>query len=673
MEKWFISNGVRNLFLLVLVLITIGCSSDEESLYLFRDGEAKAVIVVQEAFADTNIEVAVVEAMEEFQYFVERATGKQLPVTTAEQTTNIPEEHLRVVIGPGALTESLGVDVSSFSEETWHIEEIDNHLVLTGRTPEAVRWSVHRFVDRFMGVRWLWPGEIGTYVPMSNTVSFPSGTRITDQPPLQWRNLSMRPPSDLRGEISEWMMRHMMGGDRSNLRVGHSFGGWWNRYGEEHPDLFADNRGMFPYRTHSVTGRRLSERMELCVSNPKVDEFIIREWQEAGKPDHWNIGNNDIHGRHCLCDNCLAMDEPPGQPLDHIWYSHADRVAPNLTARYVKFWVRLLEKMREIHPDVTLGAYAYSDYHFGPSFDIDLEGMVISFVGAYWEYEDWMAWERTGARMILRPNWWHTGEVAPHMPLREQGNFFRLAYENGMLAFNFDSIMGYWGAQGPLYYLIARLGIQPDRPVDEIITEYAGAFGPAKPAILKYLNYWDEKAEKAVYGIHGGPGIINPQPGLYEQVVIEHGLDALRSVHQNSWLVLPYLYPEEVTKEAGIILDRADKLVANSDGGDEYVHHRIQFLRDGLRYLEATREVFRLGYARTRPDDSDETWNQYIKAVQKMDALKDDVISPYVVWETANFYNVRQRRAWRQLWNRKPDETWEEYVQAIENLDTPRP
>lgn len=658
------SRLITLLMCLCMLLFTCKSTESENKKYLIIDGEASAVIVTQAVSwndVDTvsaenfEMEKAVPNAISELQYHIERATGVRLPVVTMSELDNVPDNYVRVLIGPGQIATSPGLEFDRLHDQGYKIKAMENYLVITGQNPESILWSVYRFVDLYMGARWLWPGEIGTYVPQTKNIMFPADLNIVDHPPLQWRNFNIRPPEYIKDDIAKWLTRHMTGGgnlgtpgDQGDLRVGHSFTRWWDRYGADHPDLFAQSREEYPWR---IAGHRL----KLCVTNQKVDELIISEWLEAGAPNFWNVGNNDGPGQHCLCSDCLALDKPAGQTLENIWYGARHYYTEaNMTARYVAFWMRLLEKMKAINPDVRLGAYAFSDYRYAPPPGTRLDGMVISIVGAYWEYDDWLAWYNTGAEVYLRPNWWHTGGVAPHIPLHAQGNFFKFAWNHGMRGFFMDTLLGYWGAQSPLYYLIARLSYHPDKTVDEIISEYTDAFGSAKEVVRQYLDYWETLTDSARYGIRAG--ILHPEPGLYEIFSLEHELGEFKgSARQIYWRILPYIYTDEVLAPAYEMLDRARILAAN-DG--EYVLDRIQFLRDSLRYLEVARDVFRLGYPATRPDDSEETWQEYLKAIEALSLLDKEAISPHVVWSTSDFRSNPQFgspdeiQAWRNLWAR---------------------
>ncbi len=48
-----------------------------------------------------------------------------------------------------------------------------------------------------------------------------------------------------------------------------------------------------------------------------------------------------------------------------------------------------------------------------------------------------------------------------------------------MTGTDFDSLQGQWAAQRPNLYLLSRIHVRPEMPVDGILDEYYAAFGPA--------------------------------------------------------------------------------------------------------------------------------------------------------------------------------------------------
>jgi hypothetical protein len=235
----------------------------------------------------------------------------------------------------------------------------------------------------------------------------------------------------------------------------------------------------------------------------------------------------------------------------------------------------------------------------------------------------------------LRPNWWHTGGVAPVLPLHQQGDFFKFAQSHNMIGFDSDSLLGYWGTQGPLYYVIARLMTHPEMTVDNIINEYCSAFGSASPDIKNYLKYWEDLTTKAAYPAPAGGAAEPVKPGLVDQLVKEYNLST--SPLAQGWQLLPYLYTDDVLNKAYAILDQADKDAANDNS---FVKQRIQFLRDGLNHLKLTRDVLQLGYLKTRTPEQEK---QYETLSTQLLEMRKKLTPQHVIWGEA-LYSTDTRR-----------------------------
>lgn len=601
------------LFLLSCIGGVIVLKEKESRVYLVHEGEPRAVIVRQNGAIGK-------EAMDELRARIRKSTGADLPIVDAErlESLHLPESHALILIGPGPMTEALGIRGSDLEKEAYRVAAVGNRLVLTGASNEALLYAVSYFLDEYVGVRYLWPGELGTYVPGRDTIALPD-VDATRRPEAEQRRLRA---TDKRPEVERWMGVHMMG-SRSRFAFGHAFTDWYDKYGKERPDYFAEP----PAGRQQVR----SDRVKLDLSNEAVDEAIIREWQAAGAPDNWNVSPNDGSG-FCVSAGCLAMDEPAGQPIDAIWGAEG-----NLTARYVKFWNRLLAKMRAINPEVTLSTYAYSSYKEPPPSHLRLKaGMVIGFVHTFQAYEQWQGWYDTGAKLFLRPNWWHSGAIAPNLMLHATGDYFKFAQRNGMIGFDFDSIMGYWGTQGLNYYLIARLSVRPELSVDDVIAEYASAFGKAGPVIRDYIRYWESFSEETAYNVSAGNGVSIDPNGRFETAVRQYGLPG--SPLNSGWYTLPYLYTDQVLNEAYAILDRADRAAENEE---EDARKRIAFLRDGLQHLKLTREVVRYGYEKTRPAGT--TPEQFQSMSEELDRYRKEISERHVIWYDALKASEKQR------------------------------
>lgn len=596
-------------------------------LTLVDHGRAGAVIVVQDAndgFAQL--------AAEELQKHIRRASDATLPVVSVAEAEKLPEKTARIVIGGGLLAQQCGVDVGRLAPEQYRLQTTGNCLVLAGhdtgrhitgqplsrKAGAATLFAVSHFLDHGLGVRWLWPGELGTHVPRRATIAV-DALDITAKPDLFTRNFSVALvgkhktkadalPADITARMEEETMRwwglHQLGGD-SPLQFGHAFMDWWEKYGAQHPGYFAT--------PPTGTPQMRADRVKLCTSNPAVIEQILAEWKAAGAPDAWNVCPNDGKG-FCTCERCRALDGAAFTPED-IWNGDAD-----LSRRHLAFANEIQRRMKAINPRVTVCTYAYSVYRNVPVGMKVEPGLAVQFVHSYTARDAWDQWTEAGAKIGLRPNWLHTGAVAPWLPLHTMGGFLRYAQEHGMIEFHHDSLMGHWATQGPNYYLIARIAARPDLSVDDIIAEWCSAFGPAAPDVRRYLDYWEAFTEATGYTIAAG-GIISTRPdSRYEKLCRQHDIPTHPVI--GSWRTLPMLYTDDVLAKAEAILRTADQTAGKSD---PLVTARIQFHRDGLRHLRLTRDVIALAYA-DRPDDA-----ALARKTQELETLRTELSPRHVI------------------------------------------
>ena len=188
------------------------------------------------------------------------------------------------------------------------------------------------FLEEALGVRFLWPGELGKVVPQRDTIDI--GTmdlRLT--PRLTQRKIRMaggwgdrmakggeqlgvdgedyaRLYQAAQATVSEdagWAGWHRLGGSL-RLAAGHSFGDYWERFGESHPEWFA----MAPNGSRDQSAS--PHRARLCVSNRELIEQVARDriaLIERTGQQSVAIGPNDGGTTSfCVCDECEALDAP---------------------------------------------------------------------------------------------------------------------------------------------------------------------------------------------------------------------------------------------------------------------------------------------------------------------------------------------------------------------------
>ncbi len=606
------------------------------SVEVVRQGQPVGALVLA-SDADAGLRAAA----DYFVGIVAKSTGATLPVVSLEEEATLPVETTRIFIGPSAKSREAGLDQEKLEPETYRILTKGNAVFVLGKQPENLKiksnpevtsrptlWALNHLLESQLGVRWLWPGELGTYVPKHASFSVPA-TDLTYQPKLQERTLrllmtkkgpmaSYDPVVEkrLRAETILWAENHQNGW-RGDISFGHNFTNWWERFSKDHPDYFAELPDGFeqPFPKPGA--------VKLRLSNPAVIEQIAKDYEEAGAPKYWNICPNDGSGFD-ISKETLAWDWPQGQATSDILSARA-----NLTARYVKFWNLLYERLRQINPEVTFLTYAYSSYRNAPTPDRPLKAKaVLQVVDGYEAFDNWKGWSEQGAQLYLRPNWWHQGKDAPYLPLSKAEKFMKFAWENRMLGVDMDSVLGFWGTQGPNYYLVARLMTRPDLTKEEILAEYTSAFGPAAAKVRDYFRYWEERTEEYNYSINANQGAI-PVKSRFGDLVKQGKIPS--STLSGSTYVLPFLYTDEVLAPGLKLLDEAQALVGSED---PEALERVRFLRKGLDAMKATRDQVALGQ-KIKATPTAEGIKEFEEGWKKLVEYRQELSREHVVWGAA--------------------------------------
>ena len=219
----------------------------------------------------------------------------------------------------------------------WGDDKGDRRLPFYGSA-----FAVYGFLENVFGVRWVAPGEDGiVFVPRAHA-DLPSDWSYEFRFPAEIASVRRTDP--------EWG-RRLRFAPRKPFRYGHAFLDWQDRYAKSHPQYL----GMAPDGQRGVrTGWR--QFAKLCLSNPEVPSVIVSNWVASSKSRYLNICPNDGSVGYCVCPGCLALDaDRKGEPF--LFHK---------TDRYFNFWNRVVERAREVRPDVMAVTYLYSYYRFSP-------------------------------------------------------------------------------------------------------------------------------------------------------------------------------------------------------------------------------------------------------------------------------------------------------------------
>jgi len=484
---------MKTRLLAVGLLLLAGVSrARADDIRLVENGASRFVIYHQ-----PDAPPSVARAASELQEYVEKVSGAKLAIVDRPASPMI-------CLGDNPASRAAGFSKKEMPWEAFRIVTSGGNIFILGRdtsgdertpgggTSAGTRNGAYAFIERFLGVRWLMPGEHGDFVPKSTSVSIPP-LDLTDAPFFLNRRLPYT--QQRRPEVKRWQARQRLG-----LSLYLSHGHNWRRtipptHFDEHPDWFAERGGQrVPPTGH----------YKLCTTNPGLvrayADAAIAYFDSHPTASCYSLSPSDSAG-YCECERCRALYEtdPNGRQ--------------SVTPAILTFYNDVAKLVAPKHPDKLLVGYVYAAYVFPPKTQIKLEPNVFlawapSFDYGYtlfrpelrrqWEdllekwtkvthnisYYDLPAKVSTEAGALNPPGLKILKFIYPRL---------KAAGIKGVYVYGIEA----WGRAGPLNYLLARLAWNPDANVEALFDEYCDkAYGRAGDEVNRIFRLLDAEMER---------------------------------------------------------------------------------------------------------------------------------------------------------------------------------
>jgi len=542
--------------MLLLVLCCFSATAFAQSLELARDGKALADIAVGGSGAGR----AAGQAAADLASYLKRITGADFAVIKEAQVKEPPRA--LIVVGAGKLAAAAGIDPASLPPEGFLLRAAPGRLYIVGADRGSLDggtwYGVADLLERDLGVRWLWPGELGTVVPRKTSLSLGRIDR-TGAPALHLRHIrdgiaNLNPQklgrgmtelemdtarhAAMRQASDEWTSHLRLGGNfRANY--GHGFTTWWEKHHDSHPEYFAmmpDGSRTWPWSNY--------DRVKICVSN----QAVARQWMENAReffrrsPEFLSFSaspNDNVFQGNCVCPECEKWDDPNGEKYTMNWRAGGKDVARehvSLTDRYVRFYNRVAEMLAQEFPDKLVGGYAYGSWKNPPLRERNLRpNVLVGYVGFNDLYvagasrrkdlEQWDEWATLARNLFYRPNLLHTGHGLPLVFIHKLAADIQHRAERNMMGCDFDSLVHHWSTQGINYYVLAKLLWNPRLDVDALLDDYCRTgFGAAAGEVRKYYLAVEKATDELAAGLHGGErrsdAFLRAAPDVYSPAVL---------------------------------------------------------------------------------------------------------------------------------------------------------
>lgn len=392
-------------------------------------------------------------------------------------------------------------------------------------------YAVYDFLERFCGVRWYMPGDLGMVYPSQATLKI-GGSEVRRSPVFIQRDTHWYPGDGMgrttclawnnpaAGEMDLFWCRMRMGGER--IPVNHSFYGFYDRFWKKNPsnpDVF---EGEHPEYFALGQGDRRDKQM--CYSNPEFIKQVARDAGDffdgkglktdacAGDDDYFALVPMD-HGDYCACPACREQFDPAKKEKDK------KRFSTGYSSDYIFGFInKVAKEVQQTNPGKHLSALAYYNYAYYPE-KVRLETNVLvslCLADSYvWPWPDgrerdlgwyriWIDKEKGRCPLTL---WlyYHQEYIAQGGKYHCFPAFYAHIASEQFKMFAKDGILGAYlcGDGFPVFdkYWFYRLMDNPDQDVDKALDEFfTGFYGAAAEPMKKiYLTMEKIYADPANY------------------------------------------------------------------------------------------------------------------------------------------------------------------------------
>jgi hypothetical protein len=422
--------------------------------------------------------------------YIKRISGASTPVSADRPATDLKT---KIHIGKTEYVKTKSIDVSGIDEDGVVIQFPDpDNIVILARQQHGQEWAVYDFLERFLGVRWLYPGKDGVHTPENPTITL-SPKDVRENPVFLHRSVSF---DNTLKENAEWL--RMLRLRRRGIFT-HNIGVLINakKYQETHPEYYPVQNGQ-RLRPLSLVGWQPCFTSPGMAKNAAAD--VVRFFRANPGRNTYPISIND-NGGHCECADCMALDGARKNFLG------CDDRSPS----YYRFCNELAEEIRRLMPDkqFKLTVLAYDNVIQAPD-GIKLDSSILPIV-CY----DLMTWIDPARQAVIKKfmdDWsasakefglydyiygdhYYIPRVYPHV----MSEYLRYAASKGAAYYQSE---GYFSGfrEGPKFYVTMKLLWNPGLDSDALMAEwfrlFAGeaAAAPLREYFSNWEKYWMERA-----------------------------------------------------------------------------------------------------------------------------------------------------------------------------------
>ena len=356
--------------------------------------------------------------------------GNVLKIQLTPRSEKVPDLPA-LIVGDAGLAAAHGIDLQKLGRDAFIIKTIGSDILIVGHdeqvpfscsspTEQGTLFAVYEFLERFAGVRFYFPGEIGTVTPHLTQWTIPE-IDLLERPDMQVRWLYSVDPFSGKNQIS-WFdegaqdyhlayRRYHLANRRYRMHTKHipnCHGLAWlalvERFGKNHPEYFALTKEGKRKNGIEDTSNYADKEGHICFSSEALKNEIFLDAKAVltgqpassrraifhdGKPawpssyhtpgEFFNIMPND-NLYLCRCPECKKHLDDNVRPGQSEWSQQ--------TSNYIwKFYIDVAARLKKENIPGFVTTMAYGQYSKVPELDIpDNIVMMLALSGPWDRY-----------------------------------------------------------------------------------------------------------------------------------------------------------------------------------------------------------------------------------------------------------------------------------------------
>jgi len=469
--------------LIVIILSLMFLTASANAIPIVVDHQPRAAIVLPEGASQQ-----VRHATQLLQKYLQQSSGALLPVVQE------PGANVAIHIGRSAYVDQQKLDIAKLDGDGFVLKGIDaKNYVIAGPTDWGTEFGIYEFLERYVGVRWLFPTEVGTYIPKLSTLDVPA-TEVR-QEPAYWSRQdypiaeNWTETSTYNGAAAEWGRRNRL---HSRIAFHHNMKNLFpvSKYGKNHPEFYPliDGKRYIPTDDNDYQWQPNFTAPGIVEEAAKNIKKYFREHPEATS---YSLGMNDSR----RFDESPATKALDGDKKNYLGIG-------DVSNSYFTWANAVVEEVLKEYPDKWFGTLAYSRIAEPPT-KVKPHPRIVPFI-TY----DRMKWldpeiEKQGKELTRR--WAAVSPVlgwydyaygvyyqVPRVYPHQMQNYLNWGYQNGV-RLHFSELIPYWG-EGPKPWVYNKLQWNPNQNVDALLNDwYRAAVGEkAAPKLREYYAIWEK-------------------------------------------------------------------------------------------------------------------------------------------------------------------------------------